>query len=106
MGLAFTHTVVLAVFVFGLQEIGTVLANVASVTTRQRLIPRELYGRVGSVHRLAVTVSGAIGALLAGLIASVWSVPVTMLTAGLLLMMMLAFLGPALLRKLAVTPGP
>ncbi|HXW79931.1 MAG TPA: MFS transporter, partial [Acidimicrobiales bacterium] len=71
VGLAFTHTVFLAVFVFGLQEIGTVLANVASVTTRQHLIPRELYGRVGSVHRLSVTVSGAIGALLAGLIASV-----------------------------------
>ncbi len=105
VGLAFTHSAVIAVFVFGLQEIGTVLANVASVTTRQHVIPRELYGRVGSVHRLSVTVSGAVGALLAGLIASVWSVPVTMLAAGLLLMTMLALLGPALLRRLAAIPG-
>ena len=56
-------------------------------------------------HRLAVTLSGATGALLAGLIASLWSVPVTMLAAGLLLMTMLAILGPALHRKLAVIPG-
>jgi MFS family permease len=105
VGLAFTHSTVLAVFVFGLQEIGTVLANVASVTTRQHLIPRQLYGRVGSVHRLGVTVSGAVGALLAGLIASVWSVPVTMLTAGLLLVMMLFLVGPAMLRKLADIPA-
>ncbi len=105
VGLAFTHSAVIAVFVFGLQEIGTVLANVASVKTRKRVIPRELYGRVGSVHRLSVTLSGAAGALLAGLIASVWSVPVTMLAAGLLLMTMLALLGPALLRRLAAIPG-
>jgi MFS family permease len=101
VGLAFTTSSVLAVFVFGLQEVGTALANVGSVTTRQHVIPRQLFGRVGSVHRLAVTTSSAVGAILAGLIASVSSVSATMLTAGLLLMLMVVLLAPALFRKLA-----
>ncbi len=74
IGLAFTHSVVPAVFVFGLQEIGTVAANVGSVTARQHIIPRRLYGRVGSVHRLAVLSASAVGALLGGFIASASSV--------------------------------
>ncbi len=106
VGLAFTHSAVPAVFVFGLQEIGTVAVNVGSVTTRQRLIPRPLYGRVGSVHRLAVLSAGAAGALVGGVIASAYSVGATMLTAGALLLVAIVVLGPPLLRTLAATAGP
>jgi predicted MFS family arabinose efflux permease len=101
VGLSFTRSAVLAVFVLGLQEVGTAVSNVGSVTTRQRLIPRSLFGRVGGVHRLAVAVAAPAGALLGGLIASIYDVPVAMLTAGLLLAAPLAYLGPALLRDLA-----
>ena len=90
------------VFVFGLQEVGVVVVNVGSVTSRQHLIPRNLYGRVGSVHRLAVTCAGVAGALVAGLVASASSVPVTMLSAGLLMVFVLVAFGPALLRRLPV----
>jgi len=102
IGLAFTSSAVLAVFVFGLQEVGVVVVNVGSVTSRQHLIPRNLYGRVGSVHRLAVTCAGVAGALVAGLVASASSVPVTMLSAGLLMVFVLVAFGPALLRRLPV----
>ena len=101
VGLSFTRSAVLAVFVFGLQEIGVAVSNVGSVTTRQRLIPRKLFGRVGGVHRLAVGVAAPAGAVLGGLIASVFDVPAAMLTAGLLLALLLAYLGPALLKNLA-----
>ncbi len=100
LGLAFTHSAVLAIFVFGLQEIGTVAANVGSVTARQRIIPRHLYGRVGSVHRLAVLSASVIGALAGGFIASAASVEATMLTAGVLLSVATVLIGPWLLRAL------
>ncbi len=100
IGLAFTHSVVLAVFVFGLQEIGTVAANVASVTARQHIIPRHLYGRVGSVHRLAVLSASAVGAVLGGFVASASSVEATMVTAGALLFIATVIFAPWLLRSL------
>lgn len=101
IGLAFTHWVVVAIFVFGLQEIGTVAANVGSVTARQQIIPRQLYGRVGSVHRLAVLSASVVGALLGGVIASASGVGTTMLTAGGLLLVATLVIGPWLSRSLA-----
>ena len=101
IGLAFTHSAVPAVFVFALQEVGTVAANVGSVTARQHIIPRRLYGRVGSVHRLAVLSASAVGALLAGFIASAASVEATMLVAGASCFVTLVIFAPWLLRALA-----
>ena len=81
VGLSFTRSAVLAVFVLGLQEVGSAVANVGSVTARQRIIPRNLYGRVSSVHRLMVAGSAPLGALLGGAIASWDGVPVAMFAA-------------------------
>jgi MFS family permease len=103
LGLAFTHQPVLAVFVFGLQDVGVAIVNVGSVTTRQRLIPRQLYGRVGSVHRLIVGGAAPLGALVGGLVASVSSVKDAFLFAGGLELVMLVYLAPALLRTLGVS---
>jgi Major Facilitator Superfamily len=105
IGLAFTHSVVLAVFVFGLQEIGTVATNVALVTARQHMIPRHLYGRVGSVHRLAVLSASVVGALTGGLVASASSVQATMLTAGALLFVTTVIFAPWLSRRLPAVAG-
>jgi MFS family permease len=105
IGLAFTHSVVLAVFVFGLQEIGTVAANVGSVTARQHIIPRHLYGRVGSVHRLAVLSASVAGALTGGLVASASSVQAVMLTAGALLFVTTVIFAPWLSRRLPAIAG-
>ncbi len=75
LGMAFTHWALLGVLVFGLQEIGVGVANVGSVTTRQLLIPRQLYGRIGSFHRFIIVGVAPVGALFGGLIASISSVP-------------------------------
>jgi predicted MFS family arabinose efflux permease len=101
LGLSFTRSAVLAVFVLGLQEVGIAVSNVGSMTTRQRLIPRHLFGRVASVHRLAVGLAAPLGAVLGGLIASAYNVPAAMLAAGVVLAALLAYLGPALLKNLA-----
>jgi predicted MFS family arabinose efflux permease len=101
VGLSLTRSGIIAVFVFGLQEIGVAVSNVGSVTTRQRLIPRNVFGRVGGIHRLAVGVAAPAGAVLGGAIASIYSVQAAMLTAGVLLAGLLVYLGPALLKNLA-----
>jgi MFS family permease len=101
LGLSFTRSAVLAVVVFGLQEVGVAVSNVGSVTTRQRLIPRNLFGRVAGIHRLAVGLAAPLGAVLGGVIASAYNVPAAMLVAGVVLAALLAYLGPALLKDLA-----
>jgi hypothetical protein len=114
VGLSFTRSAVLAVFVLGLQDFGVAVANVASVTARQRLVPRNLLGRVSSVHRLAVLGAAPFGAVVGGLVASASNAPDAMLAAGLILGVALAILAAPLLRSLAAsarrdaanTPGP
>jgi MFS-type transporter involved in bile tolerance (Atg22 family) len=114
VGLSFTRSAVLAVFVLGLQDFGVAVANVASVTARQRLVPRNLLGRVSSVHRLAVLGAAPFGAVVGGLVASASNAPDAMLAGGLILGVALAILAAPLLRSLAAsarrdaanTPGP
>jgi len=106
IGLSFTRSAVLAVFVLGLQDFGVAVANVASVTARQRLVPRNLLGRVSSVHRLAVTGAAPFGAVLGGFIASASNAPDAMLAAGLILVAALAILSLPLLRSLAPIARP
>ncbi|MGD0810205.1 MAG: MFS transporter [Acidimicrobiales bacterium] len=103
IGLSFTRSAVLAVFVLGLQDFGVAVANVASVTARQRLVPRSLLGRVSSVHRLAVLGAAPFGAVVGGFIASVSNAPDAMLAAGLVLGVALAILSAPLLRSLAAS---
>jgi hypothetical protein len=94
---------VLAVFVLGLQDFGVAVANVASVTARQQLVPRSLLGRVSSVHRLAVLGAAPFGAVVGGLVASAFNAPDAMLAAGLILGVALAILSAPLLRSLAAS---
>ncbi|MGC8628028.1 MAG: MFS transporter [Acidimicrobiales bacterium] len=105
LGLGFTRAAVLAVFVFGLQDVGTVIGNVGTITTRQRLIPSQLYGRVVGIHRLTVAGAAPLGALLGGLITAATGTSTTIVMAGGLELVFLALFGPALLRSLAAR-GP
>ena len=100
LGMSVANLAVLGALAFGLQELGTTIANVGSVTTRQQLIPREMYGRVGAVHRLFVVTSGPFGALAGGLIADAFGVRPAMLVAGAADVAVLVFLAPALRRHL------
>ena len=106
LGLAFTHLAVVAVVVFGLQEVGVAIANVGSVTTRQRLIPRQMYGRVASVHRILVLGAAPVGALFAGVIASAFSVRDAFFIAGALEAVLSVYLAPQLVRVLGAKGAP
>jgi MFS family permease len=104
LGMSFAGIAVVAAVAFGFQELGTAIANVGSVTTRQRLIPRELFGRVGGVHRLFVVVAAPVGALAGGVIADAWSVRGAMLVAGAAELAVVALLAPAVRRQLPGRP--
>jgi MFS family permease len=103
IGLSFTRSVVLAVFVLGLQDFGIAVASVASVTARQRLVPRSLLGRVSSILRLAILGASPFGAVVGGLVASALNAPDALLAAGLILAVALAILSAPLLRSLAAS---
>ena len=61
-------------------------------TVRQQIVPAELLGRVLSSSRLVVMAGGPVGALLGGLLASVFTVQVSYVAAGVFLVLVaLAF---------------
>jgi MFS family permease len=57
--------------------------GVVNVSLRQRFIPRSLYGRVQSGHRLAANLAGLSGGLMGGALASVAGLPAAFVLAGL-----------------------
>lgn len=106
LALAFTRSTVLAVFVFGLQEIGVSVANVGLRTVRQRMIPRQLFGRVVGAYRVITSSAIPLGSLLAAFISTHWGIATNMAVAGLLELASLPFVVPAILKRLAQSPGP
>lgn len=95
----------LAVVVFGSAELATGVRNVGSSTARQRLAPTHLYGRVYSLHRVALGLAAPLGALLGGLLAAAASVPVAFVFAGVVALGLLALLGPGLVSALQGEEG-
>ena len=101
IGLAFVHQVVVATVVFGLQEMGVAILNVASLTTRQRLIPRQVYGRVAGIIRFLLTIVWPVGAVIGGFVAAQTSVRGAFFAMGVVEAAGLVYLGPALIRAVS-----
>ncbi|MBB6473061.1 MFS family permease [Sphaerisporangium rubeum] len=57
------------------------LANVVTISLRHRLVPEDLLGRVNSVYRLIGMSGIPVGAALGGLLATMTSLPVVLITA-------------------------
>lgn len=57
------------------------IGNVVSQSLRQRIVPRSLLGRVGGAGRTLAFGMMPIGAVLGGLVAELWGLPATFLTA-------------------------
>ncbi|WP_327031731.1 MFS transporter [Micromonospora ureilytica] len=72
--LAATTTPLIAATVLIIFGIHTMVWGVIVVTLRQRVVPPHLLGRVGSVYSLLDLGGAALGSLLGGLLARVWSV--------------------------------
>ena len=57
--------------------------GVVNVSLRQRFVPREIYGRVQSGHRLAANLAGILGGAAAGVAATIAGLPAAFIVAGL-----------------------
>ncbi len=99
-GLSVTIGAVAAVFVYGLGEFAVAVYNVGSVTARQRLVPRAMFGRVGGIYRLAVLAVSPLGALVGGAVATAAGPRVTMVVASASVLALLAVWGPKCWRQL------
>ncbi len=99
-GLSVVAGAVAAVFVYGLGELGVAVYNVGSVTARQRLVPRAMFGRVGGIYRLSVLAVSPLGALVGGAVASAAGPRVTMVVASATVLALLAVWGPKCWRQL------
>jgi MFS family permease len=74
LSLALTTSIAVAVpvfFVFGIHEAAW---GTTAATIRQRVVPMEFQGRVGSVYMVGVFGSLVIGAALGGVLAGVWGI--------------------------------
>ncbi len=70
---------------YGLGGFGIMLWNVQAVVIRQRLVPRELMGRVTSAYRLIGWGGGPIGAALGGVLGTVLSIRAPLIIGGVAL---------------------
>ena len=74
LALALTRWVWLALIVFAIFGAHAFIWGTTSTSVRQRAVPAEFQGRVGSVYLTGVVGGIVIGSALGGLIASVWGV--------------------------------
>lgn len=90
---AFTSSawVIAAAFLVG--GITVVMGNVVMVSLRQRVTPDRLLGRVNSAYRLVAWGTMPVGALLGGVVAAVFGLPVLFVVAALISASPLLFIG-------------
>ena len=94
-----------ATVVFLLAEnVAIPIANVASLSLRQRVIPGKLLGRVGMTFRMVIFGLMPLGALAGGILAHFMTVSDVFVLAGLAQLLALAAIGP-LLRRAGAASG-
>jgi MFS family permease len=98
--LSATASVATAMVVLFLEAFAVAVGNVTTLSLRQRIIPIDLLGRVGSVFRTLVFGLIPVGALTGGLVAAVFSLSTAFRTAGALQLVVLALVGPMLVRRI------
>jgi MFS family permease len=106
VGLALTTNLVATAAALVVESSAVGMGLVASDTLRQRLIPRELLGRVGNAIRSCIFGAAPLGALAAGALAGATSLKVTFLAAGLLQLALVALVGTRLAHHLRQNGAP
>nr|MDT0524380.1 MFS transporter [Streptomyces sp. DSM 41633] len=100
MGLS--TSVVLVAAMYAVASFGVVTWNVQVVTLRQRVVPRELFGRVNSSYLLVSRLGMLVGVTLAGWIGTALDVRAPLFLGGALLLLSLA----AVPRLAGLEPDP
>ena len=80
--LAIAPNATIAAFALAIEAVVVAVANVASVTLRQTMIPADLLGRVSNIFRMCIFGAMPIGAVAAGVIATMTSVRTAIVVAG------------------------
>jgi Major Facilitator Superfamily len=80
--------------------VAVAILSVAAISLRQRLTPKDLMGRVGSAWRGLVWGSAPVGALFAGVLASLGGLRLPLLLAGVLQIAVAVVFGRPLLRSI------
>jgi len=96
-----TSSVAVALGAFILEAVAVGLGNVASLSLRQSMIPRELAGRVNAALRMCISGAAAIGALAGGALATVSGAQAPFLAGGVLQLLAGLAIGVPLSRALA-----
>jgi MFS family permease len=105
-GLAFlvvasTSSVPVAAIALAVEAIGVGVGRVAILALRQRLTPLEVAGRASAAIRSTVVGSGAIAALLGGVIVTAWGPHAPFAIGGAIQVLAAVLIGGALVRRLA-----
>lgn len=95
-GLALTRSGVVAAAVLVANGVGVLVWNVVGVSLRQRVVPDELLGRVGSAFSVAAVGSATVGALVAGLVARSAGLPAVFWTGAAVIAVAAAATAPTL----------
>jgi MFS family permease len=98
--LSATAAVATALVVLFLEAFAVAVGNVTTLSLRQRIIPIELLGRVGSAFRMLVFGLIPLGALTGGLVAAAFGLHTAFRTAGALQLVVLALAGPMLVQRI------
>jgi MFS family permease len=98
--LSATAAVATALVVLFLEAFAVAVGNVTTLSLRQRIIPIELLGRVGSAFRMLVFGLIPLGALTGGLVAALFGLSTAFRTAGVLQLVVLALAAPLLIRRI------
>lgn len=104
--LAITTAVVSATAALFLEGVAVAVGNVTTLSLRQRVIPNDLLGRVGSAFRMFLYGMIPLGALAGGLIASQADVRRAFVVAGLTQLAVFALAAPVLVRRIRTAEAP
>jgi len=82
--LATTHSAAVAAAALAVESGAVAWGNVASLSLRQQVVPRELLGRTGNAYRMLVWAALPLGALVGGTVATMWRTPAALAGAGMI----------------------
>ncbi|PWJ47580.1 Transmembrane secretion effector [Quadrisphaera granulorum] len=100
-GLAITGSGVVAAALLVVNGVGVLVWNVVGVSLRQRVVPDELLGRVGSAFSVAAVGSATVGALVAGVVANHLNLPAVFWMSAAVIAVAAAATAPALATRRA-----
>jgi MFS family permease len=95
-----TSAVATALVVLFLEAGAVAVGNVATLSLRQRVIPLELLGRVGSAFRLLLFGLVPVGALTGGLVTAAFGLSTAFRTAGIIQLVVLVLAAPMLIWRI------